>query len=184
MSIAVLRTLKKDGPLSVFHRVTPAPMIIGEIRRFLRDGCALKVGRSTKDLAFRALSAREELSKAGLDADSKAIAGYLGCREKDVNNALEAISDPVSIYEPLQSCDGEDLTLSDRIADTEGDSWIDKIALKEALKHCTRREAEILRIRYYRGKTQTEAAAETGVSQAQISRIEKAALQKLKKYMT
>ena len=159
-------------------------MIVGEIRRCLRDGCALKVGRSTKDLAYKALSAKEELSKAGTEPDDEAVAAYLGRRPEDVARALEAISDPLSIYEPLPSCEGEELTLSDRIADAEGDSWIDRIALREALKHCTRREAEILRIRYYRGKTQTEAAAETGVSQAQISRIEKAALEKLRKYMT
>lgn len=169
---------------SVFHLVTSAPMIVGEIRRFLRDGCALKVGRSTKDLAFRALTAREELLKAGIEPDNEAVAARLGCRASDVAHALEAISDPVSIFEPLASCDGEELTVLDRIADAEGEAWIDRIALKEAFKHCTRREAEILRIRYYRGKTQTEAAAETGVSQAQISRIEKAALEKLKKYMT
>ena len=159
-------------------------MIVGEIRRYLRDGCALKVSRSMKDLAYRALSAKEELARSGAEPDGKAVAAYLGCREKDVARALDAISDPVSIYEPLQSCDGDDLTVCDRLSDPDGDSWIDKIALKEALRHCTRREAEILRIRYYRGKTQTEAAAETGVSQAQISRIEKAALEKLKKYMT
>jgi RNA polymerase sporulation-specific sigma factor len=159
-------------------------MIVGEMRRYLRDGCALKVGRSTKDLAYRALSAREELARAGKEPDNEAIAAYLGCGAKDVCQALEAISDPLSIYEPFPSCDGEDLTLSDRIADSDGDSWIDRIALKEALRRCTRREAEILRLRYYNGKTQTEAAAEAGVSQAQISRIEKAALEKLKKYMT
>ena len=135
-------------------------MIVGEIRRYLRDSCALKVGRSTKDLAYRALTAKEELKRSGSEPDNAAIAEYLGCSEKDVDEALGAISDP------------------------EGDSWIDGIALKEALRHCTKREAEILRIRYYNGKTQTEAAMQAGVSQAQISRIEKSALQKLRKYMT
>ncbi len=159
-------------------------MIVGEIRRYLRDSCALKVGRSTKDLAYRALTAKEELKRSGSEPDNAAIAEYLGCSEKDVDEALGAISDPLSIYEPFSSVDGEDLTLSERIADPEGDSWIDGIALKEALRHCTKREAEILRIRYYNGKTQTEAAMQAGVSQAQISRIEKSALQKLRKYMT
>ena len=98
--------------------------------------------------------------------------------------ALDAISDPLSLYEPVFGQDGDEIYLYDRIADENGETWMDKIALYDAMKHCSSREAKILYIRYYRGKTQTEAAAELGVSQAQISRIEKSALQKLRKYMT
>ena len=161
------------------------PMIAGEIRRFLRESCALKVGRSTKDIAYKALSARDEISKnTGKEPDVKDIAAVLGCEPERVSEAIDAIADPVSLYEPVFGQDGDEIYLCDRIADENGELWMDKIALYDAMKHCSEREAKILRIRYYRGKTQTEAAAELGVSQAQISRIEKSALQKLKKYMT
>ena len=160
-------------------------MIVGEIRRYMRESCALKVGRSVKDTAYRALSVREELSKAaGEEPDIKTVAEAMGCEPAKVAEALDAISDPLSLYDPVSAQDGDELQLCDRIADEDGDLWIDKIALYEAVRHCTPKEARLLKIRYYRGKTQTEAAAELGVSQAQISRMEKAALQKLKKYMT
>ncbi len=160
-------------------------MIVGEIRRYMRESCALKVGRSVKDTAYRALSVREELSKtAGEEPDIKTIAKAMGCEPAKVAEALDAISDPISLYEPVCSQDGDELLLSERIADDDGELWIDKIALYEAVKRCTPKEAKLLTIRYYNGKTQTEAAAELGVSQAQISRMEKSALLKLKKYMT
>ena len=161
------------------------PMIAGEIRRYLRESCALKVGRSTKDIAYKALSARDELSKKnGCEPELSDIAAAVGCETSRVTEALDAIADPLSLYEPVFGQDGDEIYLSERIADESGDLWMDKIALYDAMKHCNTREAKILHIRYYRGKTQTEAAAELGVSQAQISRIEKSALQKLKKYMT
>ena len=161
------------------------PMIAGEIRRYLRESCALKVGRSTKDIAYKALSARDELSKkTGAEPELSDVAAAIGCEPSRVAEALDAIADPLSLYEPVFGQEGDEIYLSERIADENSELWMDKLALYDALKRCTAREAKILRIRYYRGKTQTEAAAELGVSQAQISRIEKAALQKLKKYMT
>ena len=161
------------------------PMIAGEIRRYLRESCALKVGRSTKDIAYKALSARDELAKkSGGEPSVSDIAAMLDCEPSRVAEALDAISDPLSLYEPVFGQDGDEIYLYDRIADENGETWMDKIALYDAMKHCSAREAKILQIRYYRGKTQTEAAAELGVSQAQISRIEKSALQKLRKYMT
>ena len=170
---------------NLFHSYTSVPMIVGEIRRYLRESCALKVGRSVKDTAYRALTVREELAKkTGEEPDIKTVAKVMGCDPSKVAEALDAISDPISLYEPVCAQDGDELLLSDRIADDDGELWIDKIALYEAVKHCTPKEARLLKIRYYRGKTQTEAAAELHVSQAQISRIEKSALQKLKKYMT
>ena len=171
--------------LILFHNGIRVPMIVGEIRRYLRESCVLKVGRSTKDIAYRALTVRDELAKStGTEPDIKTVADLIDCDPKRVADALDAISDPVSLYEPVFSRDGDELYLSDRIADEDGGAWFELIALREALKHCTEREAKILQIRYYRGKTQTEAAAELGVSQAQISRMEKSALLKLKKYMT
>lgn len=161
------------------------PMIAGEIRRYLRESCALKVGRSTKDIAYKALSVRDEISKrTGAEPELADIASAVGCEPSRVSEALDAIADPLSLYEPVYGTDGDEIYLCERIADENGELWMDKIALYDAMKHCTAKEAKILQIRYYRGKTQTEAAAELGVSQAQISRIEKTALQKLKKYMT
>ena len=161
------------------------PMIDGEIRRYLRQSCVLKVGRSTKDLAFRALSVKEQLSKKnGAEPDTSAIAESLGRDEADVRRALDAIADPLSLYEPVNVNDGgDDISLSDRIADCCGEDWIDRIALKEALKKCTPREKKLISIRYYLGRTQTEAAAELGISQAQICRLEHGAIDKLRKNM-
>ena len=161
------------------------PMIDGEIRRYLRQSCVLKVGRSTKDLAFRALSVKEQLSKKnGAEPDTSAIAEALGRDEADVRRALDAIADPLSLYEPVNVNDGgDDISLSDRIADCCGEDWIDRIALKEALKKCTPREKKLISIRYYLGRTQTEAAAELGISQAQICRLEHGAIDKLRKNM-
>lgn len=161
------------------------PMIDGEIRRHLRQSCVLKVGRSTKDLAYRALSVKERLAKArGSEPDAAAIAAELRRDEADVREALDAIADPVSLFEPAGGQDYDDLCLSDRIADSGGEEWIDRIALREALKHCTPREKKLISIRYYLGRTQTEAAAELGVSQAQICRLEHGAIDKLKKFMS
>ena len=160
------------------------PMIDGEIRRYLRQSCVLKVGRSTKDLAYRALTAKEQLSKSnGSEPDTAEIASFLGRDEADVRRALDAIADPLSLYEPAGGQDGDDISLSDRIADSDGEDWIDRIALKEALKKCTPREKRLLSIRYYLGRTQTEAAAELGISQAQICRLERGAIDKLRKNM-
>ena len=174
-----------EPDMNVRFSTYAVPMIAGEIRRYIRESCALKVGRSTKDVAYRALSVREEMIKdTGAEPDIKTIAEAMGCDPARVSEALDAIADPVSLYEPVFGQDGDELFLSDRIADDDDGAWMDMIALKDALRKCTPREEKILKIRYYRGKTQTEAAAELGVSQAQISRIEKAALQKLKKNMT
>lgn len=161
------------------------PMIVGEIRRYLREDSPLKVGRATKDLAYRALSARETLSKDAIQEPTTAqIAQLLGEPESAVADALDAISDPVSLYEPCSSSDGEEYCRADRIADSDSDLWLDNLALKDALRSCTPRERQIIALRYYDGKTQTEAAEEIGVSQAQISRIEKTALEKLKKQLS
>ena len=156
----------------------------GKLRRHIRQSCVLKVGRSTKELAYRALSAKEAAVKeTGTEPGTAQLAEKLGCSEKQVREALDAIADPVSLYEPVFGCDGDELYLSDRLADADGESWLDRIALREALKHCTRREKKLLGIRYYLGRTQTEAAAELGVSQAQISRLERGAIEKLRKFM-
>lgn len=160
------------------------PMIIGEIRRFLRDNSLVRVSRSTRDLAYRALTAREELSHT-LDREPTAddIATKLGEPRSEVVAALDAIVDPVSLYEPVWSDSGDSIYVMDQISDTENtdESWTEDLALKEAMKRLSPREKRIIELRFFRGRTQTEIAGEIGISQAQVSRIEKGALERIRK---
>lgn len=160
------------------------PMIIGEIRRFLRDNSLVRVSRSTRDLAYRALTAREELSHT-LDREPTAddIANKLGEPRAEVVAALDAIVDPVSLYEPVWSDNGDSIYVMDQISDTENtdESWTEDLALKEAMKRLSPREKRIIELRFFRGRTQTEIAGEIGISQAQVSRIEKGALERIRK---
>ena len=160
------------------------PMIIGEIRRFLRDNSLVRVSRSTRDLAYRALTAREELSHT-LDREPTAddIARKLGEPRSEVVAALDAIVDPVSLYEPVWSDSGDSIYVMDQISDTENtdESWTEELALKEAMKRLSPREKRIIELRFFRGRTQTEIAGEIGISQAQVSRIEKGALERIRK---
>ena len=160
------------------------PMIIGEIRRFLRDNSLVRVSRSTRDLAYRALTAREELSHT-LDREPTAddIANKLGEPRAEVVAALDAIVDPVSLYEPVWSDSGDSIYVMDQISDTENtdESWTEDLALKEAMKRLSPREKRIIELRFFRGRTQTEIAGEIGISQAQVSRIEKGALERIRK---
>ena len=160
------------------------PMIIGEIRRFLRDNSLVRVSRSTRDLAYRALTAREELSHT-LDREPTAddIARKLGEPRSEVVAALDAIVDPVSLYEPVWSDSGDSIYVMDQISDTENtdESWTEDLALKEAMKRLSPREKRIIELRFFRGRTQTEIAGEIGISQAQVSRIENGALERIRK---
>ncbi len=160
------------------------PMIIGEIRRFLRDNSLVRVSRSTRDLAYRALTAREELSHT-LDREPTAddIARKLGEPRSEVVAALDAIVDPVSLYEPVWSDSGDSIYVMDQISDTKNtdESWTEDLALKEAMKRLSPREKRIIELRFFRGRTQTEIAGEIGISQAQVSRIEKGALERIRK---
>ena len=159
------------------------PMIIGEIRRFLRDNSLVRVSRSTRDLAYRALTAREELSHT-LDREPTAddIARKLGEPRSEVVAALDAIVDPVSLYEPVWSDSGDSIYVMDQISDTENtdESWTEDLALKEAMKRLSPREKRIIELRFFRGRTQTEIAGEIGISQAQVSRIDKGALERIR----
>ena len=170
-----------------FHLVISMPMIIGEIRRYLRDNNTIRVSRSVRDLAYKALGARDELSKKNICEPTIAqIAAFLGEDENAVSSALEAISEPVSMYEPIFTDGaGEGMCIADQISDENctDSAWIENIALNEALKKLNERERSIVDLRFYNGKTQMEIADEIGISQAQVSRIEKAALEKIKKQM-
>ena len=172
--------------LGVKFSTYAVPMIIGEIRRYLRDNNAIRVSRSVRDLAYRALGVREELARElGEEPTLDAIAKTLGAKKEDIAAALEAIVEPVSLYEPVFSDGGDAIYIMDQISDTGNtdEDWLEDIALREAMKHLTPRERNIIDLRFFKGRTQMEIAGEIGISQAQVSRIEKAALERMKKEM-
>ena len=155
-------------------------MIIGEIRRHLRDNNAIRVSRSLRDTAYKALQARNRLAEAGTREPTLAeIAQELGQTEEAVAFALDAIQEPVSLFEPVYRDDGDAIFVIDQLSDTRtSDSvWLDHIALSEGMRHLTKREMRILQLRFFIGKTQMEVSREIGISQAQVSRLEKNALQ-------
>lgn len=159
------------------------PMIAGELRRHLRDYHAVKVSRSLRDLAYQAMQAKEQLTgKLSREPTAREIAEKLNMPCADVVLALESISDPVSLYEPIYSDSGDPLYLIDQISDpgSAENSWMSELALRDALASLGEREKSILRRRFWQGKTQTEVAEEIGISQAQVSRLEKAAIAKIK----
>ncbi len=162
------------------------PMIIGELRRYQRDNNAIRVSRGVRDLAYRALQVKEEVSRTeGRDATIPEIAKRLEVTERAVGEAMEAIIEPISIFDSVYG-DGEDkMYVIDKLADEDtGDDWIESLSLKDALGKLGKREMNIINLRFYKGKTQMEIASEIGISQAQVSRIEKGAIEKLRKYMT
>jgi RNA polymerase sporulation-specific sigma factor len=162
-------------------------MIIGEIRRYLRDNTAIRISRSIRDLAYRALQVKEQmLWEKGCEPATDEIATRLDSTKEEVDRAMEAIIEPVSIYEPVYNDGGEALFVIDRLSDTSAkdDGWLESIALKGAISKLSERERNIINMRYYGDMTQTDIAAMIGISQAQVSRIEKTALKKMKKYMT
>ncbi|HIR56237.1 MAG TPA: RNA polymerase sporulation sigma factor SigG [Candidatus Gallacutalibacter pullicola] len=159
------------------------PMIIGEIRRYLRDNNSVRVSRSMRDTAYKAMQVKEELTaKNGKEPTVEEIAKKLDMKREDVVLALEAIVEPVSLYEPVFSDGGDTIYVMDQVGDNNDDSnWLDEIALKQAINDLSDREKKILSMRFFQGKTQMEVAAEIGISQAQVSRLEKGALDKVKK---
>ncbi len=158
------------------------PMIIGEVRRYLRDNNPVRVSRSMRDTAYHAMQAREKLSNAlNREPTIEEIAKELNKEKSEVVVALEAIVDPVSFYEPVYSNGGDTIYLMDQLGDNETDGdWIDEISMKEAIKNLPEREKKILSMRFMRGMTQTEVAEEIGISQAQVSRLEKSAIDYVK----
>ena len=160
------------------------PMISGELRRFLRDHGAVRVSRSVRDTAYRVLQVKERLTaQLGREPDVDAIAKELGIKRSEVVFALDAICDPVSLYEPVYSDSGESVCVMDQIGDTKNtdEHWLEQIALGEAMARLSDREKRILSLRFYRGRTQMEVAREIGISQAQVSRLEKNAISRIKK---
>jgi len=161
-------------------------MIMGEIRRYLRDNNPIRVSRSLRDMAYKALQARDALAaESGREPSVEAIAQRLDVTPQEVTRALEAIQDPVSLHEPIYHDGGDAIYVMDQVRDeTENDErWLNNIALKDAMAHLTERERKILMLRFFRGKTQMEVAGEIGISQAQVSRLEKAALKQMRRSM-
>lgn len=161
------------------------PMIIGEIRRYLRDNNSIRVSRSMRDTAYRAMQEKERLtSQNGKEPSVDEIAQNLGIRREDIVLALESIVEPVSLYEPVFSDGGDTIYVMDQVGDNNDDkNWLDEIALKEAINDLSDREKKIMSMRFFQGKTQMEVAGEIGISQAQVSRLEKGALDKIKRDM-
>lgn len=170
--------LSKDVRFSTYC----VPMISGELRRYLRDYHTIKVSRSLRDLAYKAMQVKESLiAKNGKEPTIEEISQEVGANRADVVMALESITDPVSLYDPLYSDTGDTLYLMDQISDPNSDeSWMHEIALKDAIAGLSERERSILNRRFMQGKTQVEVANEIGISQAQVSRLEKGAIAKIK----
>ena len=158
------------------------PMIIGEIRRHLRDNNSVRVSRSMRDTAYRAIQAKEKLSnELQREPTVEEIAEELEMKKEQVVIALEAIVEPISLYEPVYNDGGDAIYVMDQVGDNNtADSWIDEILLKQAIENLSEREKRILNLRFMLGKTQTEVAKEVGISQAQVSRLEKGVLKKIK----
>ena len=162
------------------------PMIIGEIRRYLRDNNSIRVSRSLKDIAYKAMHVKERLiSKNSKEPTISEIAKELDLPKEDVVFALDAIADPVSLFEPIYHDGGEAIYVMDQVKDTKNvdENWLENIALSEAMKHLDEREKHILNLRFFQSRTQMEVAEEIGISQAQVSRLEKSALKQLRKYV-
>lgn len=161
------------------------PMIQGEIRRYLRDSNSIRVSRSLKDIAYKAMQVKERLiNEMSQEPTIEAIAKELDMPKHKVVMALEAIVDPISLYEPVYSDGGDTIYVMDQIGDKNTDeNWLGEIVLKEAIKKLSQREKSILELRFFRGKTQVEVATEIGISQAQVSRLEKGALTKIKEQL-
>ena len=168
--------------LQVNFSTYAVPMIIGEVRRYLRDNNSVRVSRSLRDTAYKAIQVRERLSNE-LNREPKVeeIARELDMSKEDVVIALEAIVEPVSLYEPVYNDGGDAIYVMDQIGDKNTpDSWMDEIMIRDQIKKLSQREKNILNLRFMLGKTQTEVAKEIGISQAQVSRLEKGALKKIK----
>ncbi len=171
-----------DISVGVKFSTYAVPMILGEIKRFLRDGNSLRVSRSIRDTAYKVLKTREEMERRDENPSLERIAEEMQVNLREVVYALDAISDPVSLYEPVYNKEGDTLLLMDQIYDEKNNDevWTESLALNEAIQNLEKRERRILRLRYYEGKTQTEISGEVGISQAQVSRLEKNAISSIK----
>ena len=175
-----------DTTLNVKFSTYAVPMIIGEIRRYLRDNNSIRVSRSLRDIAYRAIYAKESYMKSNLKEPTIAeIAKEIGIEKEMIVYAMDAIQNPVSLFEPVYTEGGDTLYVMDQISDKKNkeERWIENLSLREAMQRLNSREKHIIELRFYEGKTQMEVAQEIGISQAQVSRLEKNALKSMRNYL-
>lgn len=183
--IGLIKAMKNfDTSLNLRFSTYAVPMIIGEIRRFLRDSSPVRISRSIRDTAYKVLQTRQEIeAKSNAEAGYEEIAAAMGMPVFDVVYAMDAISDPVSLFDPVYHDSGETVMIMDQISDEKNtdEKWLTDVSLSEGIAALSEKEQEILRLRFYEGKTQIEVSQEIGISQAQVSRLEKSAINGLKK---
>ena len=175
-----------DDTLNVKFSTYAVPMIIGEIRRYLRDYNSIRVSRSLRDIAYKAIYTKENMIKKNLKEPTiDEIADEIGIEKEMIVYALDAIQSPVSLFEPVYSEGGDTLYVMDQISDQKNkeDHWLENLSLREAMNRLNQREKHIIEMRFYEGRTQMEVADEIGISQAQVSRLEKNALKTMKNYL-
>ena len=187
--VGLLKALNNfDVSQNVKFSTYAVPMIIGEIRRYQRESTGIKVSRSQRDIAYRALSARERMLNAGADMNScmTEIAKEIDVPVSEIACALDAVSDTVSYFEPVGNSGDDNMLLMDQLADTRNtdEKWTENLALSEAVSKVGEREREILYLRYFEGKTQVEISKLENISQAQVSRLEKSAIESIRKYLS
>ena len=186
-SIGLLKAIDKfDLSYDVRFSTYAVPMIIGEIRRYLRDYNSIRVSRSLRDIAYKAIYTKENMIKKNLKEPTiDEIADEIGIEKEMIVYALDAIQSPVSLFEPVYSEGGDTLYVMDQISDQKNkeDHWLENLSLREAMNRLNQREKHIIEMRFYEGRTQMEVADEIGISQAQVSRLEKNALKTMKNYL-
>ena len=176
-----------DSSLNVKFSTYAVPMIIGEIRRFLRDNNSIRVSRSLKDTAYKAIYAKEKLTRQNSKEPTlNEIASEIGISKEDIAYALDAIQNPMSLHEPIYTDGGDTLYVMDQICDKKNkeEIWVEHLSLSDAMKRLSNREHEIITLRFFEGKTQMEVADMIGISQAQVSRLEKNALRVMRTYLS
>ena len=183
--VGLMKAIKNfDLSVGVKFSTYAVPMIIGEIRRYLRDYNSIRVSRSLKDIAYKALQTKEQLMReSSAEPTLEQIAQKMEVDVKQISNALDAIQEPISLYEPVFSDGTDTLFVMDQVSDKKSldENWIEEISLREAISKLSGREKNIINLRFFQGRTQMEVASEIGISQAQVSRLEKTAIQRIKK---
>ena len=186
--IGLIKSIDNFNPdLQVKFSTYAVPMIIGEIRRYLRDNNSIRVSRSLRDTAYKAIHAKEVLSRNSFKEPTlQEIAAESGVAAEDILYALDAIQSPVSLYDPVYTDGGDTLYVMDQISDKKNkeENWVEKLSLSDAMNHLSERENFIINLRFFEGKTQMEVADEIHISQAQVSRLEKSALKTIRQYLT
>lgn len=186
--VGLIKAINNFNPaLEVKFSTYAVPMILGEIRRFLRDGGSIRVSRSLKDTAYKAIYTKEYMTRKNLkEPTMEEVAAEIGISKEDIMYALDAIQSPMSLYEPIYTDGGDTLYIMDQVSDKKSreEKWVENLALQDAIQKLNEREQEIIHLRFYEGKTQMEVSQLIGISQAQVSRLEKNALRIMRNYLS